>query len=101
MNDFYELEIKFSIETKNYERAYKVLRDLVKDDLKTGRYKTKNEMIVSYFELLTSYNCYNELKEIYMKTHNRCVYYRNGGKCYGMKNAPHVNCKGNRRKCEQ
>jgi hypothetical protein len=99
-NEFLLADLLSALENKNFEKAYTILKAMIKYDIISESYKSKSAMIVLYYEFLEKNNCYKELKEIYTKIHNRCVYYRNGS-CYGQKFAPKTNCKGNRRKCEQ
>ena len=99
-NEILLSEFKYSIEIKDFDRAYKILCDMIKYDITDNFYKNKTALVVLYFEFLIKHNCYMDLQKIYNKLHNRCVYYRNGC-CFGQKGAPRTKCKGNRGKCEQ
>ena len=101
MDNWYIEEMKRNKKNNDYERMYNALKLSIREDISFCAYENKQKMIVDYFEKLTQFDLFNDLRKMYLKEHNKCVYYRHNGICYGQKNAPKTNCKGDRRKCEQ
>ena len=58
---------KLNIRDKKYNEAYKVLKLLIKNDMKNNLYKSKEEYLKHYSDLLISLGCFNDLKKQWLK----------------------------------
>lgn len=58
---------KLNIREKKYNEAYKVLKLLIKNDMKNNLYSTKKEYLNHYSDLLISLGCFNDLKKQWLK----------------------------------